>query len=66
MQHTNEMIRKKAVMVIISFNNVQPVVEMDVKMKRALCDKDPSVMAAALNFFVDQSRIRPNDFKDLT
>jgi hypothetical protein len=34
-------------------------------MKKALCDKDPSVMAAALNYFKDESRKRPNDFKDL-
>jgi hypothetical protein len=27
---------------------------MDVKMKKALCDKDPSVMAAALNYFSDE------------
>ena len=34
-------------------------------MKKALCDKDPSVMAASLNYFSDQVKIRPNDFKDL-
>ena len=53
MNHTHEMIRKKAVMVIINFNKVSPIPEMDLKMKRALCDKDPSVMAATLNYFVD-------------
>ena len=59
------MIRKKAVMVIINFNQVSPIGEMDIKMKRALCDKDPSVMAATLNYFTDQCKIRPADFKDL-
>ena len=34
-------------------------------MKRALCDKDPSVMAAALNYFLDEVKQRPADFKDL-
>ena len=34
-------------------------------MKKALCDKDPSVMQVALNFFVDQVKDRPGDFKDL-
>lgn len=38
---------------------------MDVKMKKALCDKDPSVMQASLNYFVDQVKVRPADFKDL-
>ena len=38
---------------------------MDVKMKKALCDKDPSVMSCALNYFCDEVRQRPSDFKDL-
>lgn len=35
-------------------------------MKRALCDKDPSVMSASLNYFLDQVKQRPADFKDLS
>ena len=27
--------------------------QMDLKMKKCLCDKDPSVMAATLNYFCD-------------
>lgn len=38
---------------------------MDMKMKKALCDKDPSVMNAAVNYFVEEVRKRPQDFKDL-
>ena len=34
-------------------------------MKRALCDKDPSVMAAALNHYVDVCRAKPHEHKDL-
>ncbi len=34
-------------------------------MKKALCDKDPSVMATALNYFAEQVKQRPNDYKDL-
>ena len=45
------MIRKKAVMVLISFNSVQPIEAFDTHMKRALCDRDPSVMAASLNYY---------------
>ena len=66
MQHSHEMIRKKAVMVLISFNKVQPIDDFDMKMKRALCDKDPSVMSASLNYFLDQVKQRPADFKDLS
>ena len=53
--HTHEMIRKKAVMVIIKFYKIYPsaIDQMDTKMKKALCDKDPSVMAASLNFFAE-------------
>ena len=65
MNHTHELIRKKAVMVLISFNKVAPIEQFDVKMKRALCDKDPSVMNAALNYFLDEVKKRPSDFKEL-
>jgi AP-4 complex subunit epsilon-1 len=34
-------------------------------MKRALCDRDASVMASALNYFLEECRVRPQDFKDL-
>jgi AP-4 complex subunit epsilon-1 len=51
--HQHEMIRKKAVIVIIKMYKLYPAAidQMDTKMKKALCDKDPSVMAASLNFF---------------
>jgi hypothetical protein len=38
---------------------------MDQKMKKALCDKDPSVMACALNYFQTQAKINPSAYKDL-
>lgn len=67
LSHNHEMIRKKATMVIIKFHKIFPsaIDGMDVKMKKALCDKDPSVMAASLNYFSEQVRQRPSDFKDL-
>ena len=34
-------------------------------MKRALCDRDPSVMAASLNYYLDAVKKRPSGFKDL-
>ena len=63
--HNHEMIRKKAVMVLMKFHKIYPIDQMDIKMKKALCDKDPSVMAASLNYFAEQVKQRPNDFKDL-
>jgi hypothetical protein len=50
------MIRKKSVLVMMKFNQVMPIDQLEMKMKRALCDKDPSVMAAALNHYVDVCR----------
>ena len=54
-------------MVMIKMHKVHPQIfdGIDLKMKKALCDKDPSVMAATLNFFCDQVKQRPADFKDL-
>jgi AP-4 complex subunit epsilon-1 len=65
LDHTHEMIRKKAVMVLNKFNKISPVENMDSKMKKALCDKDPSVMACALNYFLDETRKNPAKYKDL-
>mmetsp|Transcript_22136 Transcript_22136/g.21343 ORF Transcript_22136/g.21343 Transcript_22136/m.21343 type:complete len:156 (+) Transcript_22136:464-931(+) len=67
MTHPHEMIRKKSVMVIHKFHKYNPtaIEQVDLKMKKALCDKDPSVMQAALNFFASQVKERPGDFKDL-
>jgi AP-4 complex subunit epsilon-1 len=61
------MIRKKAVMVLFKMHKQFPqaIDQMDVKMKKALCDKDPQVMAATLNYFADQVRKSPSDYKDL-
>ena len=52
-------------MVLISFNSVQPIEAFDTHMKRALCDRDPSVMAASLNYYQDEVKKRPSEFKDL-
>ena len=38
---------------------------MEVHMKKALCDKDPSVMSCSLNYFLDQARKDPSKHKDL-
>ena len=52
-------------MVLIKFNMISPVDQIDVKMKKALCDKEPSVMACALNYFQDAVRKEPLKYKDL-
>ena len=59
------MIRKKAVMVLMKFNKISPIEGFDVKMKKALCDKDPGVMACALNYFQEVVRKDPATYIDL-
>lgn len=51
--HTNEIVRKKAVTVLHKFVKLNPslITEYSDHFRRALCDKDPSVMGASLNFF---------------
>lgn len=46
LSHAHEMVRKKAVVVYIKFHKFNPssIEDMEIKMKKALCDKDPSVM----------------------
>lgn len=53
------MIRKKAVIVLLKFNKIKPIDQFETKMKRALCDRDASVMASALNYFLEECRVRP-------
>jgi AP-4 complex subunit epsilon-1 len=67
LSHTHEMIRKKAVMVLFKMWKTYPqaIDQMDVKMKKALCDKDPQVMAATLNYFADVVKKSPSDYKDI-
>ena len=65
----NEIIRKKAIMALMKFTKLNPSLmnEYDVHFRKALCDKDPSVMGASLNYFWDmlqEERLRPY-YKDL-
>merc|ERR1719499_292796 len=61
--HKEANIRKKAVMVLHRFHQLDPnsVPELMEKAKRLLCDKDPSVMGASLNLMhmlVDHNLVR--------
>lgn len=61
--------RKKAVFALNCIYKLSPssVGEgvMLTRMKKALCDRDPSVMAATLNFFKEEISKAPDNFKDL-
>lgn len=66
--HSNELVRKKAVLCaqkicLISSSLVSTYPE---KLKRALCDKDPSVMGAVLHAYYSEIKKNPQPFKELT
>ena len=67
LDHKNEQIRKKAVMCLYKFYQVSPnsVPDCDERMRRLLCDFDPSVMAATLPYFKEQAMKDPDKYKDL-
>lgn len=67
--HPHEIVRKKAVMVLVKFVKLNPslVSECGEHFRRALCDKDPSVMGTSLNafwFLLQDEKARPH-YKDL-
>lgn len=63
----NEQIKKKAIVCLHRYFQVSPssVSDIDDKMRKALCDADPSVMGATLNYFSSQAAKEPEKFKDL-
>ncbi|MCQ2818466.1 MAG: hypothetical protein MJ252_14455 [archaeon] len=67
LDNKNEHIRKKAVMCLYKFYQVSPqsVPDCDERMRRLLCDYDPSVMAATLPYFKEMSMKNPEKYKDL-
>lgn len=67
LKHDQEIIRKKAVMLLQRFHALQPdsVGHMRDAFRRALCDKDPSVMGASLHLFGDLAKADPAPYKDL-
>jgi AP-4 complex subunit epsilon-1 len=70
LSHANETVRKKVVMVLHRFVDLQPslLTEYNEHFRKVLCDADPSVMGASLNFFYEQLQNENNRayYKDLT
>lgn len=67
LDNKNEQVRKKAVMCLYKFYQVSPqsVPDCDDRMRRLLCDFDPSVMAATLPYFKEMCMKNPEKYKDL-
>eukprot|EP00040_Diaphanoeca_grandis_P011727 m.60127 g.60127 ORF g.60127 m.60127 type:complete len:1231 (-) comp22804_c1_seq1:183-3875(-) len=65
--HPREIVRKKAILALHRFygrskTSISHVMD---KIRKALCDSDPGVMAAALNVFYDLCRDNAMEYKDL-
>ena len=65
--HTTDLVRKKAVLLLQKIKAVTgaEVPEYREKMKKALCDREPSVMAASLNLYLEEVRENPRKYRDL-
>eukprot|EP01006_Ploeotia_vitrea_P035710 TRINITY_DN65928_c7_g1_i1.p1 TRINITY_DN65928_c7_g1~~TRINITY_DN65928_c7_g1_i1.p1 ORF type:complete len:1086 (+),score=219.34 TRINITY_DN65928_c7_g1_i1:30-3287(+) len=67
MNHSNALVRKKAIMAIHAFYKIDDTsIGVDLKQYRnCLCDKDPSVMGASLHLLYDIALNDPEEQKDL-
>ena len=67
LDNKNEQIRKKAVMCLYKFYQVDPatVPDCEERMRKLICDYDPSVMAATLPYFKEKITKNPEKYKDL-
>jgi len=67
LSHDRELVRKKTVMVLHRFHRLDSsaVSNLGPQMRRTLCDKDPSVMAASLCLLHAQIMEKPLSYKEL-
>ena len=65
LSHQTDLVRKKTLLVIEKIQRVSPNYLSDYgeKMKKGLCDREPSVMAAALNLYHTQVKATPEKYK---
>jgi len=67
--HDSEVVRKKAIIALHRFHDLSPDVvsddELFEKIRKVLCDRDPSVMGSCLNVIESMAVKNPTPFKDL-
>ncbi|KAM6181332.1 AP-4 complex subunit epsilon-1 [Erethizon dorsatum] len=68
LQHSKEIIRRKAVLALHKFHLIAPnqVQHIHIKFRKALCDRDVGVMAAALHIYLRVIKENSSGYKDLT
>eukprot|EP00794_Sanderia_malayensis_P009386 gene9386-10375_t len=67
LQHKREMVRKKAVMVLLRFHHLDPssVSSLKSRFESTLCDRNPGVMGTTLNVYLTFVSESPDEFKRL-
>eukprot|EP00457_Paulinella_chromatophora_P000644 gb/GEZN01000644.1/.p1 GENE.gb/GEZN01000644.1/~~gb/GEZN01000644.1/.p1 ORF type:complete len:1245 (-),score=250.73 gb/GEZN01000644.1/:124-3858(-) len=67
LKHSQALVRKKTVMCLHRFLIIDKTCleQYNEQVRRIICDKDPSVMAASLNLFAELSKDNPVPYKDL-
>ena len=69
LSHESEVVRKKAIIAMHRFHELAPDVvsddELFEKIRKVLCDRDPSVMGSCLNVIESMAVKNPTPFKDL-
>jgi len=65
--HTTDLVRKKAVLVLqkIKMATGSDIPDYKDKLKKALCDREPSVMAASLNLYLEEVTENPKKYREL-
>lgn len=65
--HTTDLVRKKSILILqkIKLETSIDIPDYKDKMKKALCDREPSVMAASLNLYLEEVKENPKKYRDL-
>lgn len=67
LSHATDLVRKKALLVLQKVRQAgSEVGEYREKMKRGLCDREPSVMSASLILYLEEISRNPRKYRDLT
>jgi AP-4 complex subunit epsilon-1 len=67
LEHAQAHVRKKAIVVLHRFYQIDQtcITPLMDKVRKILCDKDPSVMGASLWLFIDVCAAKPSGLKDI-
>lgn len=66
--HATDLVRKKALLVLQRIHQINPslILDYNEKLRRGLCDKEPSVIGVSVNLYYEQIKLNPQPYKDST